>query len=257
MATASASAGLRLATSTLALTLRSPGARRPFFASSTDHSDLLGTAEAHVATPDPASDPGARKYFLVPHGTDLDLALRVDKLQLAWVHSSGGVVHSVRVLQRTLGDPADVCGRLVDMALADIRAEGTGDGRPPTAVATLHGLCSYVEDGLSGTDRVQSLVDAEEEGGEEAERALGAVRAMATGVPRPGHSVVGMGTYRDGEELWRRVAEEFVLSSGRSPEGKLYLGQSGGRLAEIMHLGDQTRDGLLLAGGAVARFEFD
>ena len=124
MATASASAGLRLATSTLALTLRRPGARRPFFASSTDHSDLLGTAEAHVATPDPASDPGARKYFLVPHGTDLDLALRVDKLQLAWVHSSGGVVHSARVLQRTLGDPADVCGRLVDMALADIRAEG-------------------------------------------------------------------------------------------------------------------------------------
>ena len=42
-----------------------------------------------------------------------------------------------------------------------------------------------------------------------------------------------------------------------APEAGLVLVAVTAFLAEIMHLGDQTRDGLLLAGGAVARFEFD
>lgn len=215
---------------------------RYFFASSTDHSDLLGSADAHVT-----SSGTGKKYFLVPAGTPLHLAQKVDKLQLAWIHTDNNVIHSPKVVQKALGDATVVCGRLLSMALEDIKKTGS----QPVAVATLFGLCKYVEDGVNGKTNIEALHKIREE---EDQTAFEAVIAIATGKPRPGHSVVGMGTYRDGEKGWMDVAREFV-AVGNSPEGLLYQSQ-GGKLVETLHMGDDSSDGIEQAGGAVAKFEF-
>ncbi|KAL7445640.1 hypothetical protein ACHAXH_009553, partial [Discostella pseudostelligera] len=38
---------------------------------------------------------------------------------------------------------------------------------------------------------------------------LEAVRAIATGHPRPGHTVIGAGTYKDGRRGWVALAREY------------------------------------------------
>jgi len=94
---------------------------------------------------------------------------------------------------------------------------------------------------------------------------LDAVRAIATGVPRPGHSVVGQGTYRDGEEGWKSLAWEysnlatvpFDASNGVSglEEVSLYKSRDG-EVASIEHLASVEADYLKVAGGAMARMFF-
>mmetsp|Transcript_33161 Transcript_33161/g.71771 ORF Transcript_33161/g.71771 Transcript_33161/m.71771 type:complete len:258 (+) Transcript_33161:277-1050(+) len=217
---------------------------RPFFASSTDHTTLLSSADAYcVGTSN-------RTYFLVPADTPQDLAERVDKLHLArlYVAEDGKTIFGAKVVQRTLGDVTEVCGRLLDMAIKDVKSTGT----QPVAVTTLHGLCQWVEDGLcssnsNGVDSIDALnmLDAD---------TVEAVKAVATGVPRPGHSVVGVGTYRDGEKGWKTLANAFI-DIGMSSESELYKSR-GGELEEIIHLGDDTKEGLTSAGGAVAKFKF-
>ena len=53
-------------------------------------------------------------------------------------------------------------------------------------MAKLPGLCEWV--------RAKPLEELEQEFGEQA---AGAAHAIALGKPRPGHSVLGMGTFRD------------------------------------------------------------
>lgn len=126
------------------------------------------------------------------------------------------------------------CGCLLDLALED----SATNGQQVQALARLGGLCSWVasclEDGGEGSSVLRSLmresVASEDEPTDEPRqrddgirpgkrarqrindhsglltpedeseriKLLEAVRAIATGVPRPGHGVVGAGTYRDG-----------------------------------------------------------
>ena len=92
-----------------------------------------------------------------------------------------------------------------------------------------------------------------------------AIRAIATGVPRPGHSVVGQGTYRDGEEGWKALAWEysnlatvpFSASNGVPglEEVSLYKSRDG-EVAKIEHLASVEAEYLKVAGGAMARMFF-
>ena len=88
-----------------------------------------------------------------------------------------------------------------------------------------------------------------------AEVAIEAAKAIATGVPRPGHSVVGQGTFRDGQDLWKELAHEYVVTVGGSAEANLYQ-QQGGNLVGIEHLADTSPANMKAAGGAIARFYF-
>ncbi len=81
-----------------------------------------------------------------------------------------------------------------------------------------------------------------------------AVRDIATRSRRQGHSVVWIGTYRDGEEGWKALAREFVELE-LCEEANLYQ-QRGGKLVAIEHLADKNPDYLQTGGGAMARMFF-
>jgi cell division septation protein DedD len=194
-----------------------------------------------------------------------------------------------------------VCLPLVQAALQDAGSQG----EQPQAVSTLHGLSSWVVECLEGRQQSQVLNNLQRQAqsatsaatssdddddksaasasaASAASIALGAVRAIATGIPRLGHSVVGVGTYRDGQVAWQALAKEYVHLSRSSSssaaaastavstteqqqepnncfygsqESELYQA-AGGQLVGIEHLADQQPAYLKSAGGAMARFFF-
>ena len=81
-----------------------------------------------------------------------------------------------------------------------------------------------------------------------------AVQAIATGIPRKGHSVIGVGTFRDGEKGWKALAREFV-DRKLAEEVALYQ-KFGGQIVGIEHLADKNPSYLKSAGGAMARVFF-
>ncbi len=224
--------------------LRFRSINRSFFASSTDHTNLLANANVHRV----GEKHGERSYILIPDGTDLELALKVDKLQLARIFADGKHIYGAKVVQRTLGTYAEVCKPLVKMALDDAMSQG----EEPIALASINGLSKWVVGGIDGDHDIKSLGILESDDASIYEACV----AIATGVPRPGHSVVGQGTYRDGEIGWTRLASEFVSLKNHDGESLLYE-QSGGQLIGIDYLADTSREGLMEAGGAMARFRFN
>ncbi len=120
---------------------------------------------------------------------------------------------------------------------------------------------------------------------------LDAIRSIATGRPRPGHTVVGAGTYRDGMRGWVALAREYarlattttttesndeyggtaVMDTPSPPslrvgeqrrfktrgpvEVALYASRSG-EVTAIEHLAHTTPEYLKEAGGAMARIFF-
>lgn len=229
--------------------------KRFFFASSTDHTTLLSNATAHRILQDENNPRGPRQYILVPDGTPLDLAKKVDKLHLARLSADGNLILHAKVVQRSLGSHAHVCKTLLEMALID----ASSDGETPQALASLDGLCKAISDAIQNEKQeveesvgnissMLAALKANDEGSYEA------VKSIATGIPREGHSVVGQGTYRDGEQGWKELAQEYVRS-GSSSEAQLYL-SNGAKLIGIEHLGDTSREGLMDAGGSLAKFDF-
>jgi len=229
--------------------------KRFFFASSTDHSTLLSNATAHRILQNESNPNGPRKYILVPDGTPLDLAKKVDKLHLARLSADGSLIFHAKVVQRSLGSHAYVCKPLLDMALTDASSKGEA----PQALASLEGLCKAISGAIqnegqdvdkngSNISSMLAVLKANDSGSYEA------IKSIATGIPREGHSVVGQGTYRDGEQGWKELAKEYV-SSGLSIEAQLYL-TNGGKLIGIEHLADMSREGLMDAGGSLAKFQF-
>lgn len=185
---------------------------------------------------------------------------------------------------------ADLCPALLRAALDDC----SNDGEQPQAVSTLHGLSAWVRACLEGgatetttTTATTSTVleglrrqplrgDGDDGNGSDPSSssdaaprlALQAVTAIATGVPRPGHAVVGQGTYRDGAAAWTALAREFVALSSPPPpsdqkphhdfasdECRLYQA-AGAELVQIELLADTQPAYLASAGGAMARFFF-
>lgn len=157
-------------------------------------------------------------------------------------------------------DIEQVCQLLVQIALQDAGEKG----EQPQAMAALNGLSSWVETCLTN-DEYDSSRTKEDTAANATSNVLvqlkqtdmvawEAVRAIATGIPRPGHSVVGAGTFRDGEAAWKALAREYV-ELGLAPEANLYQ-KEGGRLVAIEHLADRNPDYLDSAGGAMARLFF-
>mmetsp|Transcript_15663 Transcript_15663/g.23731 ORF Transcript_15663/g.23731 Transcript_15663/m.23731 type:complete len:246 (+) Transcript_15663:61-798(+) len=221
--------------------LSSTFVKRNFFASSTDHTNLLANAKTHRV----GRDDERRTYMLVPEDLDLKLALKVDKLQLARLFAEGNHIYGAKVVQRSLGSYAQVCKPLLQMALKD-----AANGEPVVALASLDGLTKWVVGGIEGKHDIETLQRLEDDN----KKIYEACVAIATGIPRPGHSVVGQGTYRDGEIGWTQLAAEYV---NRKDDGEsLLYEESGGKLIGIDHLADTSREGLMEAGGSMARYKF-
>ena len=240
---------------------RLSSSKRSFFASSTDHTTLLSNASVHCITK--GQGEGQRQYILLPQDTPLDLAMKVDKLHLARLSVQGNIIYGPKVVQRTLGTVSDVCMPLLEAALNDISSEGSDKA---IALASLQGLCQWVAKAIEENEQVQNNKNeaATSNKSEDSIQTIltqwdtddqtmyEAVKAISTGIPRPGHSVVGQGTYRDGEQGWTKLAEIYVKDTS---QGKLYE-RGGGQLNCIDYLADTTPEGLKNAGGSIARFQF-
>jgi hypothetical protein len=151
-----------------------------------------------------------------------------------------------------------LCEPLLIRALEDCYS----NGEQPQALSALHGLTAYVRQCLDGqleSPALQEMLLLEEEKDDNNDATTNkiqyeAVRAIATGLPRPGHTVVGPGTHRDAGLSWAALAREYI-QQGRCDECVLYHSQ-GGALVDIELLADTQTDYLQSAGGAMARFFF-
>eukprot|EP00977_Amphora_coffeiformis_P000312 scaffold84_cov163-Amphora_coffeaeformis.AAC.6 len=196
---------------------------------------------------------GSREYLLLPPRTKMEDVAVDANLVLASLRANRNILFGAKIVNAELKSKyslVDLCPALVEAAVHDAGL----NGEQPQALATLHGLCAYIEEEIQKTNDKDTnplwkdISDMEME----------AVRAIATGVPRPGHSVVGVGTfhgayYSDGEAAWGRLAKHFVEKAGGSEESQLYVAQ-GGQLVLIDHLAATQPDYLAAAGGAMARF---
>jgi len=108
--------------------------KRSFFASSTDHTQLLSNAEVHKLTTD-----GGYQLVLAAQGMDLDTIKKVPQLHLARLFVLNDTMYGAKVVNRTLGSPTNVCTKLVQMALDQ-------DPSIVQAKSTLHGLSEWVLD---------------------------------------------------------------------------------------------------------------
>ena len=89
--------------------------------------------------------------------------------------------------------------------------------------------------------------------------------AVALGKPRPGHSVLGHGTYAAAQPAWEQLAERYITEEldlehsegplGRSSELALYISQGATRVG-VASMQDTSPQGLAAAGGAMAALTF-
>lgn len=190
----------------------------------------------------------SREYLLLPAGSTA-----LDRNEaFASLRSHRNIVFGAKLFirpeqnQQESSDDAlewtlpNVCGPLIERALDDCSAEG----EQVQAVSALHGLSEWV---ITNWDQLQPdiLSDVDEISKE-------AAYAIATGIPRAGHSVVGQGTFRDGADAWKQLAAAYIP---QAMESQLYV-KHGAQLLHIEHMADTSPSYLKSAGGAMARFLF-
>jgi hypothetical protein len=202
--------------------------KRSFFASSTDHSKLLREAEVHCLQ----QDDGSRQYVMVAAGVDMNTVRKVPQLHLARLHVKGKTIHGAKVINRTLGSPADVCGKLVDAALKDA-------GSGAKARSTLHGLSAWVLQGIQMHEHIDTFMKLKE-------AELKAVESIAVGE-------LDEKVYNAGKEGWEKLAREY-LGKRMGEEAALYQSK-GGTISTVEHLAD-TSEFANTSGGAMAIFSF-
>ena len=202
---------------------------------------------------------GAREYLLLPPGVslkDFEQASKDSKstpLKVAALLAHRNIMFGARTFQ-SHHSVSSICLPLVEAAFKDC----SGQGDQPQAIAALYGLSNWIvkcikNNGSEGKDN-----DATSEILKKLQSTdiptFEAVQAIATGIPREGHSVVGVGTYRDGEHGWRELAKEYI-SLGLADEVELYK-LRGGEVVSVEHLADRNPEYLKSAGGAMARLFF-
>jgi hypothetical protein len=211
----------------------------------------------------------SREYLLLPPDVYVPQVLQDPTLPAAALFAHRNILFGARSFHGY--DMEDVCLPLVKAAIEE--AETIEHGQQPQAVASLKGLSDWVagffeNDNIDGSQtlaRLQQQQQEKSDGDDDDDDdddgnavgglvSLEAVRAIATGIPRPGHSVVGQGTFRDGQEAWQELAKEYTRL-GLSEETNLYQ-IHGGNVVAIEHMADQSPENMKSAGGALARLFF-
>lgn len=207
---------------------------------------------------------GSREYILLPSvipfdnldGSDAEVSTIIRKYRIASVRANRNVLFGAQCFVSGDIDYIKACKPLVKAALVDAGKHG----EQPQALAALDGLCGWVTKCLErdgkGSRELEKIVQEMKESEHDDEKVLfEAVKAMATDKPRPGHKVLGAGTYRDGEPLWVKLAMEYAEGGGgkgTAREAELYR-MSGMEVVDIEHLADTSERYLRTAGGAMAR----
>ena len=241
------------------------------------------TAEEDAPDENQSSVDATSDATLEPLPTELQI--------LASLHAKSNVLFGASVNKNIVlqnSDPnwkppsiLDLCPILLHSSIDDCSDEG----EQPQAISTLHGLCAWVRQCLEGTatslvlkglheqlknsdDTKSSILRSTSTVGRRFINAnacvqLECITAIATGVPRPGHTVVGQGTHKEGALGWEALAREFaMLDYGQDPsnvqlseECLLYRHHSEScELADIELLADTSPAYLASAGGCMARF---
>jgi hypothetical protein len=214
-----------------------------------------------------------------PDGTTTAESLPPSQIQiLASLHANSNVIFGASVNTNIIPDDAtsdphvkrpsilDLCPILLHAALDDCSDEG----EQPQSLSTLHGLSAWVRQCLEGTASSAVLLDLQEQvtNSNDAESStakvqLECVTAIATGIPRPGHTVVGQGTHRDGARVWEALAREFALLDHGSNDPNIPMSEEcllyrrhadSCELVKIELLADTSSAYLTSAGGCMARF---
>eukprot|EP00962_Isochrysis_galbana_P060918 scaffold35958_cov146-Isochrysis_galbana.AAC.1 len=116
-------------------------------------------------------------------------------------------------------------------------------GRKPMARAALRELCVAV-----------AAIGEEALASEFGKEVAGAAMTVALGRPRPGHSVLGQGTFRAAAPAWAVLAERHALSS-EAQEVRMYRAAGLSEL-RIEQFADTSEEGIAQSGGTVAWLAF-
>lgn len=245
---------------------------RSFFASSTDHTRLLQESRVFRL---PQSDNGDNNnsnketdhvmYVLAASGSELALVQKVPHLHLARLHRSttkenaddngGGGGDNViqlwgaKVVNRTLGLPVHVCGKLVDAALEDALVGSNGNDNNSktytnsvvTAKTTLHGMCDWVS--KLSDEQLRDIV-----AGSDNDCNIAALREIA-------HCKNNNQVYAQHQKQWEALAQHYVLNcQDLAHEAALYQSK-GAQFKAIFHHAD-TSEFADTCAGTMALMEF-
>eukprot|EP00521_Asterionellopsis_glacialis_P018287 CAMPEP_0195304578 /NCGR_PEP_ID=MMETSP0707-20130614/34735_1 /TAXON_ID=33640 /ORGANISM="Asterionellopsis glacialis, Strain CCMP134" /LENGTH=269 /DNA_ID=CAMNT_0040368433 /DNA_START=30 /DNA_END=836 /DNA_ORIENTATION=+ len=228
--------------------------------SANDKIDLKSTKVLFVGEQDKPY--GSREYILLQNQHSFQDLKENPKLKLASIRAHRNMIFAANVWSEELQTQllqteesnditfTDICGPLVDAALVDAHSQG----EQPQALSAIPGLCHWVSTEMikyeQNDESLQSQVIPKLTTQDDDSKAYDACKAIATKIPRPGHSIVGVGTYRDGEVGWKALAKEFI-ELGHCHEATLYKSKSA-ELATIEHLAHKEPEYLESAGGAMA-----
>jgi len=184
-------------------------------------------------------------------GSQLTLVLSVEDTAVAILRSalmptnqSGG---ATGLLIGTQVDPAlslsTVGPPLIEAARSRLEARGVAR---VVAVAPLPGLCEWIVAKQAWTSPNFDELQA------------GAVEAIAKGIPRPGHSVLGQGTYRDGRGAMETLAMKYastVLCSDADSEVAMFV-DAGAEPASVNYMHATDPDALRESAGCTVSLRF-
>jgi hypothetical protein len=184
---------------------------------------------------------GTREYLLLPKYVTLD-DIKVDPtITISSLYAHKNIIFGAKLKNSSSYDFVSACTPLLQAALQD--AESVGD--QPQALASLSGLCQFTQTCFEQEDPILQQLDPV---------SYDACKAIATGIPRPGHSVVGAGTYHDGKVGWELLAKEFTKRN-LAEEVTLYESK-GAQIVCFEHLADKSESYLKTAGGTMCRLFF-
>ena len=189
-------------------------------------------------------------------GTQLTFVLSVEKtavgiIRAALMPSSAGG-KPVGLLIGAQVDPAlslsSIGVPLVRAARNELKVRGC---ERVMAVAPLSGLCEWVAS-TSAWERLDRAA------ADFAEEQPDAVEAVAKGVPRAGHSVLGVGTYKAARPAFERLAMEYATRMLDDPDAEAAMyGSNGGALTGVNWMHATDEDALRDCAGCTVSLRLD
>lgn len=185
--------------------------------------------------------------------SQLTFVLRVEETRVAILRASL-LNGATGLLVGTQCDPAltlaAVGPPLVRAALKELKVRGA---ERVVAVAPLAGLCAWVSQHKLWEKLDASAPDHDPE-------QAGAVEAVARGVPRPGHSVLGRGTFAAAQPAFVRLASAYVAQAIGRPdpdsEAAMFV-HTGGEVLGINWMQATDEESLRDCAGCTAHINVD
>jgi hypothetical protein len=118
------------------------------------------------------------------------------------------------------------------------------------AVAALPGLCRQIVDEAAWLQLRSRMGE-----GDFNEEQPAAVEAVARGVPRPGHSVLGVGTFEAARPGIEVLALDYAQHADEDTEAGAYRA-AGADLAGVHYMHDTSAEAMRESAGCTAGFEF-